>query len=177
MRRVWRAIVLLAVFFLSFILQTTILPQLRFQDVIPDLLLILIIFTGLSFGFRVGGAVGFAAGLLQDMISCRYLGLGALSGFLTGYGAGYLEDKVYKENPFVPLLVTFLGTFVFNLIYVFGMAVSGAGIFSFSVLWRYLLLEAIYNTIIGMFIYRPFLRIAPPKEFSAGFQDYGRFYR
>ena len=73
MRRVFIALGFIA----SLILQTTILPFLSLGGVMPDLLLVLVIFTALFYGSLAGGVVGFVVGLTQDLLGGHYLGLGA----------------------------------------------------------------------------------------------------
>jgi len=143
----------------------------------PDLLLILIVFTGLFFGSAKGGAIGFAVGLLEDLLAGRYLGLGALSGFLTGYTVGYLEGKIYRENPLVPLFLVFLGSILFNGVFFIGREVIGAFSVAAPSLLRNLFLAAVYNTLLAAVLYRPLVRIILPGGSSLNLQSYGEFFR
>ncbi|MGB9792487.1 MAG: rod shape-determining protein MreD [Thermacetogeniaceae bacterium] len=170
--RALRTCAILLVFLGAFIVQTTLLPLLDIYGVMPDLLLVLIVLTGFFFGSKRGGAVGFAVGLIEDLLAGRYLGLTALSGFLTGYAVGYLEGEFYRENPIVPLFLVFLGSLLFNGVSLIGReileAFSGA---LPSLLWT-LPLAALYNTILAALLYRPLCRIflhsepSPPKFYQ-----------
>jgi len=65
-----RAILIDAVYVLAFaILQVTVLPELTFLKVRPDLTLILSILTGYLFGWIDGMFLGLAAGFLRDMLA------------------------------------------------------------------------------------------------------------
>lgn len=174
-QRALRTCVILLIFLGSSIVQTTLLPLLNFYGVMPDLLLVLIVLAGFFFGSKKGGAIGFVVGLIEDLLAGRYLGLTALSGFLTGYAVGYLEGEFYRDNPIVPLFLVFLGSLLFNGVSLIGREVleafSGALL---SLLWM-LPVAALYNTLLAAFLYRPLCRIflqsdsSPPKFYERAF--------
>lgn len=144
-----RTFVLTLAIFFSLILQTTVLPLLKIAGVMPDLLLVLVIFAALHYGLPAGWVVGLSVGLIQDFLNARYLGLGALSFFATSYIIGFLEDKVFKENPFVFLILVFLGSFISNIVFFVGQSLVGSFSFSFSLFWRVLIPSALYNVFVA----------------------------
>ena len=157
--RFWRTLLICLSFFVALILQTTILPLLQFKGVMPDLLLILVIFTALFSTSTVGGATGFIVGFMQDLIISRYLGLCALSGFITGYLVGELEGKFFKDNPVVPILLVFCGTFVYNAVYFLGRGLCGSYTLTLIQMTRTVFVEAVYNTILAFLLYYPLMRL------------------
>lgn len=168
---------LLICLFISLILQTTIFPLVQIRGIMPNLLLILVVLTGLFYGSYTGAAVGFGIGLIQDLISCRYLGLGAYSGLLTGYLMGHLEGSVYKENPFVPLILVGLGSLLFNGVFTLGQEICGASAYPISILWKMLLPEAFYNMVLTAVLYRPLLKLLFPVKANPEIQKHSRFFR
>jgi rod shape-determining protein MreD len=172
MSKLTRVSILFLVFFVALILQTTILPILQVDGMIPDLLLVLIIFFALFTGSFWGVVIALTVGLVEDLVGARYLGLSALAGFLIAYLVGYLEGMVYKDNFLLPLLLVFAGTYLFNSIFLLGQGVGGT--FPDIVLaWRSMLPEAIYNTVLAALIYRPFVALMTDREPSATVQSYG----
>ncbi len=160
--RFWRATLVLLTFIISLILQTTILPLLKIEGVMPDLILVLVVFTALFSSAFTGGVVGFTAGLVQDLIIGRYLGLCAFSGLLVGWLVGELESRFYKENPLVPVILVFIATFVYDLVYYLGRGLCGSFPFSLSYAGRSMLLEAVYNMVLSVVLYKPLLRLFLP---------------
>ena len=157
--RFWRSLLILLSFILALILQTTVLPLMQFRGVMPDLLLILVIFTALFSNSTVGGVTGFIVGFLQDLVISRYLGLCALSGLLTGYLVGQLEGKFFKDNPIVPILLVFGGTFVYNAVYFLGRGLCGSFPLTLIQMTRTTFAEAIYNIILTFLLYYPLMQL------------------
>jgi len=84
---------ILIVFGLLF-LQTTFIPLLSLGGIVPDLLLVWVVFTALRRGQVETTVAGFLVGLLQDLVSTQLFGLAALSKTVAGFLAGYF----YNEN-------------------------------------------------------------------------------
>lgn len=146
-------------FFVALILQTTVLPLIQYKGAMPDLLLILVVFTAFFSNAAIGGSVGFIVGFMQDLIVSRYLGLYALSAFLTGYIVGKLEDKFFKENPLVPILIVFLCTYFYNFIYFIGRGLCGSLPLSFVQMAEITFIEAVYNIVLTFLLYYPLMRL------------------
>jgi rod shape-determining protein MreD len=98
---------------LALVLQATIVPLVSINGIRPDLLLIIVVSSGLLLGKEQGVGMGFFSGLLQDLASGNIFGLNVLSKMATGFVAGSLERNVFKENVLLPVLGTVLAT-VFN---------------------------------------------------------------
>lgn len=177
--RLRRSILIFLAFFLSLILQTTILPLLRVGGVMPDLVLVLVVFTALFSNAFIGGATGFAACFLQDLLIGRYLGLCAFSGLVAGWLVGELENRFYKENPLVPVILVFCATFIYELVYFLGRGLSGSFSFTFSYMGRSVLLEAVYNMVLSVLLNKPLMRLFSTTEEGrpGSIQFHDLFYR
>ncbi len=140
---VWAVVIVMA-----FVFQSTIVPLIFTQNR-PDLLLAVVVSSGLLAGREHGVGMGFFSGLLQDMVSGS-IGLNMLAKMSAGYLAGLAERKVFKENILLPLIAMMLAT-LFN------------GIVSLAVLmlfgYKIDLVEAIINTIIPTLAYNVLVAI------------------
>jgi rod shape-determining protein MreD len=145
-------------FIVSLILQTTILPFLRLGGVIPDLLLVLVIFTAIFYGSLAGGVVGLTAGLMQDLLGGHYLGLGALSGFVVGYLMGGLERRVNIDNVLVTFSLVLAGSFVAGVVYSLGQGILDSSL-SIRLLWRLSASGALYDACLAALLFRPLVRL------------------
>ena len=114
---------------LTLILQSTLVPLVAINGIRPDLLLIIVVLSALLLGKETGACLGFFTGLLQDLVSGNIFGLNILSKLATGFLAGVMERKVFKENFFLPVLAVAVAT-AFNslvmllILYIFGFNIE-----------------------------------------------------
>jgi rod shape-determining protein MreD len=90
------------------VLQATFIPLLSINGVIPDLLMLWVVYNGIRRGQIEGVTGGFFVGLLQDLITTQFFGLAALSKSMAGFLAGYF----FNENK----TALTLGTYQYLLI-------------------------------------------------------------
>ncbi|MDR3562859.1 MAG: rod shape-determining protein MreD [Negativicutes bacterium] len=114
---------LLAVLFL--IIQATLLPLIAINGIRPDLLLLVVVSSALLLGKEQGVGLGFFSGLLQDLASGNIFGLNVLAKIVTGYLAGAMERKVFKENILLPVLAVTLATVFNNFVMILTLIVLG----------------------------------------------------
>lgn len=146
-------------------LQTTIVSFTSIANIIPDVMLIWIVYIAITQGQIPATVYGFAIGLLLDLISGQFLGLSALSKTIAGFLAGYFfhENKIDLNLANYQFLI-FVGisSVVHNLIY-FIIFTQGSDVGLFTAVFRFGLLSALYTTFVAtipMFINarRPSLR-------------------
>lgn len=146
-------------FFVSVILQSTLFHFLKIGGVKPDLLLIIVILSAVMNGKKTGAGLGFAYGLMEDLIAGRYIGLQALTKMLTGYLIGLLERKIFSDNVLVPVVVGGLGTLIHSLlVFVSLFLVGNFDIFSPGNFLNYSLALCLYNLCVSVLVYGPFYR-------------------
>ncbi len=101
-------------FFPILIIQTTIVPLIAINGVVPDLIIILVVFYTLKMGQMHGTILGFVYGLLFDLITGGLLGSSMLSKTITGFITGYFynENKkdIYLKSFIFPLIVLLAST-------------------------------------------------------------------
>jgi len=92
------------------LVQVAWLARVEISGAILDPLLPIAVAVGILRGAEAGGAVGLAAGLLQDLLGGGPLGVNGLSKMMVGFASGLFERSIYLENPLLPAVATFAGT-------------------------------------------------------------------
>lgn len=110
------------IFFPVLVLQTTIIPLIEISGVIPDLILILLVFYSIRQGHIYGSILGFTFGLFYDLITGSLLGSAMLSKTVVGFVAGYFSnenkrDAYLHSYPFI--LIVLLCSVVDSIVYAF----------------------------------------------------------
>lgn len=111
-----RGLKLFAVLFFSIALQSTVLAELNLFGVTPDLILVVTVCYGLLHGPVKGLFFGLLGGLLLDLAGGGILGLHTLMKAVLGYGAGFLEKTVFKDNLLVPAVSSMVATIIQGII-------------------------------------------------------------
>jgi len=119
----------------------------RIAGVKPDLLFIITIYIGYSFGSFNGQITGFTTGLLHDSISNSPLGLMALPKLALGFAVGMIGRSVLKSNIATILLLLFLSTLIKGVVTLFLCYIFHNGMLS-SVI-HVILPESFYNALIA----------------------------
>ena len=149
-----RFLVLPLIIVLNFIFQSTIFQSLSIGNVVPNTSLIIIISFALLKGKKVGSSLGLCIGLLQDVIFSEVIGINALIFFLIGYMVGLVDNKLFKENIWIILLLTLIATFVFHFLLYTLMYFLGYEI-SFMIMFKKVIaLELLFNIILSVPIYK-----------------------
>lgn len=99
------------------VLQTTVGSRLAVAGATPDLLLVWTVCIGLLSGPRLGMVVGFASGALEGSLLQTLIGPLAISKGLSGFGAGIISTKLFRENWLVPGIAAALLTLVNDAVF------------------------------------------------------------
>lgn len=86
------------------VFQNTLGGFIAIWGVSPDLLLVWTISIGLLSGPHVGALVGFGCGLMEGGLQQTAIGAFAISKMVSGFGAGVLAGKMFRENWLVPIV-------------------------------------------------------------------------
>jgi len=97
-----------AVLIFFFILEETVLSRISVHNVLPDTIMIFVVFCGLFCGMRIGIEVGVVSGFMKDILGIGVFGSHILMFSIVGFICGALSDKVYKENFLAQFLIVFL---------------------------------------------------------------------
>ncbi|NMA96094.1 MAG: rod shape-determining protein MreD [Clostridiales bacterium] len=122
---------------LNIVIETTIMPFLSINGVIPDFMLSFIVSFGLLGGNPIAPIIGFCAGLVYDMTMGAVIGIYALGYMIIGFIIGAIEDSIYVDSFIVPMALAMVAAVFKELIiliytYIYGMDVS----FFNLLLWR-----------------------------------------
>lgn len=140
--------------FINFILESTILNRVMFFGVTPNLGLILVVIIALSRGRKTGGLAGIITGLLSDIVFSEVIGIKAFIYFFIGYVVGMSENKLSRENIFIPIIMTIGSTFFYHLMYMAFMFFLNNKIYMNGSFKHIFLLELLYNSILVIPLYK-----------------------
>jgi rod shape-determining protein MreD len=107
---------------LLIVIHTTLIRFLAIVDIIPDILMLWIVYIAIREGQVAGTSAGFVIGLAVDVLSGQdgMLGLAAMSKTLGGFTAGYFfnENKTFQTLGGVRFIVAIgIASMVHNVIY------------------------------------------------------------
>jgi rod shape-determining protein MreD len=107
------------------LLQTTIMPHLAVWGVFPDLPLLVVVSWSLQRGGREGAVWGFIAGMIVDLFSGAPFGAATLSLTIVGFLSGIGQITAFQAHVALLLLVMFLATILYDLIFLLVILISG----------------------------------------------------
>ena len=93
---------------LGLVVHTVLLPEIRIAGVMPDVMLLLAVAAGLEGGPSYGAIIGFASGMLADLVLPTPLGLSALVFTLVGYVVGVAKGGLLRDTWWFPVSVAFV---------------------------------------------------------------------
>ncbi len=149
--------------FMGIVLQDTVFNAISIAGGKPDFLLILVVFFALFRGQIQGGLLGMVFGLMEDLMTGRFIGLNAICKGLTGFIVGLMSERLYKNNFFIPVVTVFVSTFLCSIFYlifsnVIGMNIDGIRLLMLSVS------DAVYNIVFSPFFYVVFYHFDTTKS-------------
>lgn len=149
-----RFIIVTLEIFICFLLQTTVFQWIPLARVVPNLLLIVTVSTGLLRGRTEGLVVGFFCGLLLDLSYGSLIGLYTFFYLTIGYLNGFTYKIFVKDDITIPLVLIGISDFIyFFLHYVFVYLLKGKLNIGFYFL-RMGVPEIVYTVIISIFLYK-----------------------
>lgn len=142
-----------------FLLETTILPKVALASVIPNTLIIVTSAFGFMRGKKEGMFIGFACGLLKDIMCGSLIGFYALIYMLIGYTNGFFKRVFYDEDIKLPLALIVGSELVYSvLIYICMFALKSD--FNFGSYFRHIIMpELVYTILITIILYQIILHM------------------
>lgn len=141
-------------FFPLLVIQTTLVSLISVNGVVPDLILILLVFYAVRNGQIYGTILGFVYGFLFDLITGSLLGSAMLSKTIAGFIAGYFSNENKREvylKSYIFSLIVLLCTLVDTIVYSFFSAID----LSKSILvlfFEQAMLPALYTAVISILV-------------------------
>jgi rod shape-determining protein MreD len=140
-------------------LQAAFAPFMAIGGVVPNFMLLVVVTLAFVEGPVAGCAVGFAAGLIFDLLGSGPVGPMVLVLTITGYLAGLLHANLFAEGWLLPITVLAIAALGAEIAFGLVMDLFGAGGPFFTVFVTKMLPGAVYNTALGLLIYPWLARI------------------
>jgi rod shape-determining protein MreD len=138
---------------LAIFLQSTLFASYSIKGVVPDMVLVFVIFYALLNGAEKGARYGLICGLLEDLYTGRFIGINALSKAATAYIIGKLQGRVFAENVVVGIIGVILGSLL-NACLFFILAFAYFAVFNIDrSLFINIIYQSFYNVVITTPIY------------------------
>ncbi len=144
----WPIIIFLPVL----ILQLTLIPLFSIENIVPDLTLIVLIFTSVRRGQLQGTVYGFIFGVFYDIFTGGLIGSAMFSKTLAGFIAGYFYSESAEESSGLDIKFTgivFLCASIDSFFYsLLGTTELSSGIQYF--IFDYSIFPGLYTAIVGL---------------------------
>lgn len=150
---------------IGLILQSTYFEIFRVVGVKPDAVLLVVIFYAIQNGPRKGALFGFVAGLIEDIFTAKFLGLHAVLKAVIGLSVGLLEKRVFKENIFIPALLSIPATFAQEAGYIIIRQLAGYLTRETIPFTKSVSVLALYHFILALVGYHFYNRLADKRIF------------
>lgn len=157
--RVKRFVIPLLILLLA-ALQNSFFEFIRVYGIKPDLAITFVICYTLIKGNPEGTIAGIIAGVLEDVFSGIPFGINSIGCMIIAYLIGSIEQKLYKDNVFVPGLFTFGGTVLKEMIALLFLYLTRAQRSFAADFFNIILPEALYNTVITIIFYRLIVKLS-----------------
>lgn len=136
------------------IFQTTIVPFLSINGIIPDLILILLVYYSITYGQIYGTVLGFFYGLVFDLVTGTLLGSTMISKTVAGFVAGYFSSENKRESYLMFFnfgMITFLSALIDSIIFAFFSAFE-VSTNILLIFFQNALLPAFYTALLAMIV-------------------------
>ncbi len=130
------------------VVQTVFVPFMILRGVVPDVLLIWVVYIALRRGQVEATVVGFIVGLLQDVTATQFLGLAALAKTIAGFAAGYFYNENQTEQTLSSyrfVMIVVVCSLIHNVVY-FTIFLQGAGVPLVSTMLQFSFTTALYTS-------------------------------
>lgn len=148
---------MLPLFIAAFLVQSTLLNELRLFGVTPNLILCLVAVFSFWFDGPAAAGLGIFFGLLQDLCFGELIGTAALVLYLISQGIRMIKHLFYRDNLLSVFFISLLSTAVYELVYWLIQAVMG-GTAHILYMLSILPLLLIYNCLATVVMYLIFRR-------------------
>lgn len=147
-------IIPLFIFIPVVLVQLTVIPFISIQEVIPDLLLIAVVYLSIAYGQIFGTVTGASYGLVYDLISGNLVGSNMLSKTVAGFIAGYFSGETKRDkylNTYSFTLVVFISALIDTVIFSFFSVIDFNTNFLLA-LFNYALMPSIYTSLVSILV-------------------------
>ena len=136
------------------VIQTTVVPEIRLGNAMPDLVLTLVLAWSLMAGFQQGIVWAMVGGLLQDLVSAAPLGTTSLALVVVIALASLVFGQISPRNLVYPALAAGGGTVVAHVVTLVVLVVVGRTLPVIDQLVSVTLPSLVYNAVVMIPVYR-----------------------
>jgi rod shape-determining protein MreD len=163
-----RILLTFALGLLFMLLQSSVFPRLLPADLKPDLLLVLVIYLGLTESHVRGGLVSYLLGCLKDVFAGIYSGLFGFTFLLIFYAVRAVGGRFNSDNPFFLIFLTLVGTLVEGVVVLFSIGFFADHAPPWQLVGGQLLPQMLLNLLAAIllliFIFPCLRRLAPQRK-------------
>ncbi len=145
-------IISILLFFPLLLIQTTIIPLLAIDTVLPDLIIILLVYYSVTQGQIYGTVLGFIYGFLFDIITGSLIGSTMIAKTMAGFTAGYFSSENKRDQYLVAYnfeLIVLLSSLIDSTVNAFFTSMNFTSNI-FLIFFQFALLPAIYTAAIAL---------------------------
>ncbi|MCL2881644.1 MAG: rod shape-determining protein MreD [Coriobacteriia bacterium] len=157
----------IAALLVAFLLQVAVGPYIAIMSVRPNFLLIVTIIMALVNGPVEGVFVGFAAGILLDLLGTGPFGPAALVMCVVGYLAGVLHERIFAQGWLLPVLVLAASSLLNEILYLIAQISLGQRMSFFSALLTKAIPTVLYTTLVAVIVFPVVSRLLREKPTMA----------
>ena len=154
-----RALTIIFIIVICFLLQTTLFKTIAFANISPNLLIVVTAAFGFMRGKKEGLWIGFFTGLLLDIFTGSILGFYALLYMYVGYFNGFFRKMFYPEDIKLPMLLIAVSDFSCSLIIYFLLFLFRGKFDILYYLLNIMIPELVYTMVVTIFLYFIILKI------------------
>ena len=148
-----RILIIAAVIYVCFLLQTSIFSRLQLASVTPNILICVVSTYGFMKGRKYGIIIGFCTGLLLDVFSGNLFGMYALIYMYIGLLNGMFRKQFYGDDLRLPMILIGTSDLIYGIVtYLILFAIRSQYDFSYYLL-NIILPEVVYTLLVSIFVY------------------------
>ena len=153
LKKVLTGILIIATFFIIYFLQANFFTWFTINGVMPNLLVIFILWIGLFIGKKTGLICGLIFGIYIDILVGKSIGISGIMLGIIGLVAEYIDKNFSKDSRLTIMLIIAASTAIYEIgIYIFQIIKFRINIEILAFL-KILAIEIIFNVILSIILY------------------------
>ena len=142
----------------AFMAQLLFLDYVKIGGAKPDLFVMLVVFFSIFFGPVLGIEAGLVSGLFKDIYSLDIFGVNTLTLSLTGFIAGVVSPKFFRESKFTQAMLVFAFSILSMIVHYYALSIMSktVNVGLAEYLFSLFIPSSLYTSVLSVFIF-PFL--------------------
>lgn len=142
--------------FVLTIFQPTLIQAISVFGISPNVYLVFIVMTAFLRGKKEGAICGAIFGLIFDLLIGRLVGLSGILFMYLAFAVGVAEERFLNNSEVIMVsVVVFITSLLYGIVYYIAYSMVWGDIGFITAVFRVVLLESIYTTIIGFILFLP----------------------